>query len=384
MRLESPSNSGFKWPFEPPVISAITHGNDDTQIVWKIEEIVSDATEYLVEGSDYGRFIIRHTDCDQTDGNDLKNGLCSNCEKKKRTLFRRFDSNINIRNDDFNEKSRSSLDRTFSLKDRRVDYYVNKSRRSSQKLSYRQRALDKLAEETGVDVLVNESSDLIFDTKLEDNVAMFLSSDDGDRTNAVFEYVFREACAKYKQAKQHGRSSIRHSPLVIRLGAAVLKKMGYSGGLYDLVAKCMGLPHSRTIAKYTTQSSSMHDGILFDNLDTARQAFDQSYPNCPTQDFKRHLVMSFDEMHTKGRFAVNYHTGELIGIANDAFELSVIEREFKELKLDAGDDEDNEEEIAVPQATKKFLVFLATTVSNEGKPEIRNQQYSTLFCRCRL
>jgi hypothetical protein len=34
----------------------------------------------------------------------------------------------------------------------------------------------------------------------------------------------------------------------------------------------------------------------------------------------------------------------LIGIANDAFELSVIEREFKELKLDAGDDEDNEDD----------------------------------------
>jgi hypothetical protein len=30
MRLENRCNSGFKWPFEPPVISAITLGNEDT------------------------------------------------------------------------------------------------------------------------------------------------------------------------------------------------------------------------------------------------------------------------------------------------------------------------------------------------------------------
>jgi hypothetical protein len=56
----------------------------------------------------------------------------------------------------------------------------------SKKLSYRQRALDKLTEDTGVEIEVNEYSDQIFDNKdMDARVATFLSSDPNDRTNAI-------------------------------------------------------------------------------------------------------------------------------------------------------------------------------------------------------
>jgi hypothetical protein len=87
----------------------------------------------------------------------------------------------------------------------------------SKKLSYRQRALDKLTEDTGVEIEVNEYSDQIFDNKdMDARVATFLSSEPNDRTNAIAEYIFQESASKYRQAKLHGSRSIRHSPLVLR------------------------------------------------------------------------------------------------------------------------------------------------------------------------
>jgi hypothetical protein len=69
-------------------------------------------------------------------------------------------------------------------------------------------------------------------------------------------------------------------------------------------------------------------------------------------------------MHTKGRFSVNHHTGELVGISKDEFELSVvIEREFKELTANIEDENEDVEVLSVPQPTKKFIVFIATTIN---------------------
>ena len=104
--------------------------------------------------------------------------------------------------------------------------------------------------------------------------------------------------------------------------------MKTGGGLYDLLAKCTGLPPSRTLRRYSTHTSTVQDGIMYENLSTAEQEFIDSHPDCPTKDFKRHVSLALDEMHTKGRFGVNMHTNELVGVSNDAFERSVIELEL--------------------------------------------------------
>jgi hypothetical protein len=118
----------------------------------------------------------------------------------------------------------------------RTMYYSTELNNVSRRLSYKARALAKLTEDTGVDCLVNEDSDKLFDMSMEENVKAFLTRDPNDRLAVIAEYVFAEACSKHKQARLHGRRSIRHSPLIIRLAAAVYASMGNAGGVYDLLA----------------------------------------------------------------------------------------------------------------------------------------------------
>ena len=65
---------------------------------------------------------------------------------------------------------------------------------------------------------------------------------------------------------------------------------------------------------------------MYENLDAAQQYCDQNNPNCGHDSILRHVVLAFDEMHTKGRFAVIYTTNELVGVHRDrdVFERSVI------------------------------------------------------------
>jgi hypothetical protein len=135
-------------------------------------------------------------------------------------------------------------------------WYAQKLKQVTRRLSYKTRALEKLIEDTSVDCPINEDGDRIFDMTMEENVKRFLSSDPNDRTAAIAQYVFTEACMKHEQAKQHGRKSIRHSPLVIRLAAAVYSKMGDASGGCDLLARCFNLPTGRAIRNYTDNTTS--------------------------------------------------------------------------------------------------------------------------------
>ena len=55
--------------------------------------------------------------------------------------------------------------------------------------------------------------------------------------------------------------------------------MGYSGGLYDLVASALGLPTSRTLREYTIPTSNDPDGMLFANILRAVDEFHNLNPN---------------------------------------------------------------------------------------------------------
>ena len=225
-RLEHPDSSE-KWMYKLPVVSVITCGNDVDKHVWVIEQNDTISSQSDDDYDNFNKFSIRHVNCERTNIlKPLQQGLCTTCLEKKKQLINRIDGNYNIRNEDWNPKNRNSIGmRTYSLQQNQTQYYATKAKNLSQKLSYRDRAIDKLTSDTGVDVQVNASSDEILSTTVADNVSRFLNSDPNDRTNAIADYVFREAVTKYQQAKAHGRKSVRHSPLVIRLGALIKQKM---------------------------------------------------------------------------------------------------------------------------------------------------------------
>ena len=107
--------------------------------------------------------------------------------------------------------------------------------------------------------------------------------------------------------------------------------MCYAGGKFDLLAKCFGFPTSRSIRGYTSTSSSVPFGIIPDNLDLACQSFNEKNPNIPLRNTRRGVVLSFDEMYTKGQFNFNRLTGELVGFDQSCFDASVIASEFSAL-----------------------------------------------------
>ena len=152
----------------------------------------------------------------------------------------------------------------------------------------------------------------------------------------------------------------------------VLSKMGNGGDCYDLVAKACGLPSARTLRNYKSASENEPDGILYSQLEAAQQHFNEKNPNYPSDSFLRFVRLAWDEMTVKGRFSVNYHSGKLVGILEDAFEESVISREWAALSADP-DSEKND--IVAPQATRYFLAFIATTISNNSKQHILVARY---------
>lgn len=360
VRFENPRNPFGQWNFAPHVLGALSCGSDRYRMVWTCEEITDGtSTSFLMgNGMDFGRYTFKHVDCSREEGN-LTNGLCKECLNAKPLLLRRFDNNTNLHSSEFNPRRNKQYDKTPSLMDERTNYFATRLKQVTRRLSYRTKALEKLVEDTGVECPVNEESDKIFDISMEENVKRFLSSDPNDRTAAIAEYVFTEACMKHQQAKLYGRKSIRHSPLVIRLAASVYSSMGNAGGGYDLLARCFNLPTGRTIRNYTDNTASEPDGILYGNLRSAQVCFNERNGNCPANDPKRAVILKLDEMHVRGRFGVDFHTNKVIGITEDALDKSAIEREFKEL-LSLEKDGDDEQEVAVPEPNKKLLVFVAT------------------------
>jgi hypothetical protein len=207
-------------------------------------------------------------------------------------------------------------------------------------------------------------------------VKQFLESNPDDRGNAIAEYVFLENCEKYAHAKKFGKTSIRHSPLVIRLGALVLSMMGNGGDVYDLVAKACGLPCARSLRNYRAHSVNEPDGILYSQLEAAREIFNEKEGDSSPTSWQRSVRLAWDEMTVKGRFSVNHHTGKLIGVANDAFEQSVIAREWAALAGTAEEEKDGEErKVVVPQATQHFLAVIATTMKAGYKQHIFVARY---------
>jgi hypothetical protein len=378
VHFQNPRNPFGAWNYESHVVGALSSGRDKHRMVWTCQEITDGTNEPFLMGNqiDFGRYTFKHVDCSKEESN-LNNGLCKECLDAKALLLRRFDNNVNLHSAEFNPKRNKQYESTPSLMDARAVWYARKLKQVTRRLSYKTRALEKLIEDTGVECPINEDSDRIFDMTMEENVKQFLSSDPNDRLAAIAQYVFTEACMKHEQAKQHGRKSIRHSPLVIRLAAAVYSKMGDAGGGYDLLARCFNLPTGRTIRNYTDNSASEADGILHRNLRAAQVCFDERNPDCPVDDDKRAVILKLDEMHVRGRFGVDFHTNKVVGITEDALDKSVIERELKELlSVEKEDEDDVMQEVTVPQPNKKFLVFVATIADkNQVKQQIVVARY---------
>lgn len=249
--------------------------------------------------------------------------------------------------------------------------------------SSRHKLFKRLSDEGGVEVPMNDGLSTIFSDGTKNNMSKFMSEEVS--RNSVAGYIFAESVRKHKKALESGARSIRHCPLTIRFGILIRSKMGYSGGLYDLLAEALGLPKSRTLQMYTIPTTNDPDGILLKNVMKEKQAFDNRNPNADRFDWRRHVTLAEDAMTVKGRLVVNYHTHEIVGTDNECLKPNIIEEELRELtrnetELVEGDDSQTSEP-KMPPLAKHFLVFIATTWSpvdskgNRSKHEIVCARY---------
>ena len=228
----------------------------------------------------------------------------------------------------------------------------------------------------GVKVPINDTTKAIFSHENTKHLEEWLGGDITKKSTA--KYLFEEACRKHKVAEQSGATAVQHCPLTYRLGIVIRKKMGYAGGLYDLVAESMGLPTDRSLNEYVIPSSNDADGIMYKNIRQDADLFEKNNPDLDPLHFSRCGIVSYDACSVKGRLVVGYHNHELVGYGHDAFEKDIILSELEEMTAAADDGFESEEHIAktaedaskkpsVPPLAKHFLVVIFTTISASAK-----------------
>ena len=304
-------------------------------------------------------------------------GACNECAATRKRLLRRCTQTADLRRKPLSQYTNNNqLSRTPSLINQKAVKQAEKIH--SLRSSYHGKLYRKWSHRHGVSVHMNEASDSIFSDEVAANVVTFLSED--VTKSSVAKYVFLESVRKHKVARASGVTSVNHCPIAVRLGALIRGKMGYSGGLYDLVASALGLPTDRRLQDYTIPTTNEPDGLLLANILREAELFDQRNPNAGPFDWERHVSLAFDAMTCKGSFVVNYHTNEIVGLGVDCMKLNVILKELKEIeKFDKSDKEleedaagnKTEESVEVPEPAKHFLIFAATTWSptaQNGKP----------------
>ena len=151
-RVSHPNDD--RWNFRPPVVGAIEDGNDG-RIKWLVKESCHG------ESDQYERMLICAVACS---GGELseKERLCTDCQKHKKRLMERLDSQISLRAKPIHPNTRTSiLARTWSLQKQQTDYHRRQSHNKTLKIIRRDKIIAEL-EKAAVEIDRNKQSDLLF------------------------------------------------------------------------------------------------------------------------------------------------------------------------------------------------------------------------------
>ena len=139
-----------------------------------------------------------------------------------------METTVDLRQNEFNPKTnRTALERFGSLQKRAVEYHQRESTNLRKKVSRRDRTIEHLMKQTSMKCEVNQWSDLVFN---EDTVAKAKERlhKEGLSRDGIAAYAFEQSVKNHMQAKKNGSKSIRHCPLMIRLGAKIQMMMAIS------------------------------------------------------------------------------------------------------------------------------------------------------------
>ena len=366
-KLSHPTND--RWKYCLPVVGALVNLNSkENEVRWTVEELAHDPQE-----SQYDYLSIRAVGCTKGELEDSE-VVCKECAAWRDRLRERLDQQKSSREREFDPNTRRTvMSKTWSLDQKHTNHHKRMSGNKSLKIKRRDKIIKLLKDSTGVDIDVTAGGNAVFTDEAANHVEVFckrhLTKD------SLVAYAFNEAVRTQKQAQKSGRKSVRHCPAIIRLAAIVYHQMGKKDKVYDILAGILGWPVGRTIRRYSVSNSNEPDGMMHSNLIAARELFNNKFGgDVAVDDFRRHGVLAFDAMHTKGRFGVCRNTGEIVAIADDALDEDALVAELRELEKNDGEDEDAD--VKLPGIAKHFLIFMFTTWSGEAKIQFLAARHS--------
>lgn len=361
-----------------PVAGVVMSGDE---IRWKMEEVVVEDVEEEGEDNDgdveddddfFEPFCFRAPECTKGEAPAGKQ-QCDACHSTRRAFFRRCKSTFDMNENPLSKKANKRYLRNLSLLKKKVEQQRKTIRLTQKNRKYYKDLYKGLSgKKNGISMPVNAMTNSIFSYENTPHLAKFLGEEVSK--DSLAQYLWAEACRKQEVARISGRTAVRHCPVFLRLGIVIRKKMGYSGGLYDLLAAAFGLPTDRQLNEYEIPSSNDPDGIMHKTIKQAAEIFAKSNPDLADDilHHDRRVIVAFDSMSIKGRLVYGHHNNELVGVAKDAFEKDVILSELEERRV-LGDDTSEAQdpaasaEVTLPPLAKHFLAVIATTLSGSAK-----------------
>ena len=185
--------------------------------------------------------------------------------------------------------------------------------------------------------------------------------------------LFFESLKNARIAQKSGSKRVRHSPLMIRRCIDYNHKLGKRN--WATLAKTFHLPSQSTLDKHRSVGANETDGFLHEIVsgekETLKREIAANEWDAEFEEWRRHGCLSYDSAKCRDKVIYNFHTGELMGFAHDAFDRNIIEEEWKHAVAKASaavkDKKQSAKKALTPKLAKHFLLFYFT--SWEAKAE---------------
>eukprot|EP00978_Attheya_sp_CCMP212_P047092 scaffold421221_cov91-Attheya_sp.AAC.2 len=348
-------------------------------------------------------FVFHHHEC-KCNAAVEKGGLgtlvCGNCLSGIKKLRRKCQWAVEIRaKERIDLRTRENILEISPSLYKKVKGVLMEDRQKTQKREHARNILKELLEERRGGDAYSINADLLFNSQAIDLADQYFD-DENIPQDHIVRYLFAESCRASAQARKSGSNNVRYSPIMIRFAISLFNKL--KKDKYEFLRKVFNLPSSRRLNDYMSPGGNAPSGIVFDLLEQQRTLFEGNNKDLERLDWRRHGSLSWDSCCIRDKLTFNSHSLELVGFADDAFDIDVVKAELlhtcdsnteslppiSETEGDTNqeaddtgslsslnpeeDDDTNKprknDDPLLPAMAKHYLVFMFTTWDKNSKP----------------
>jgi hypothetical protein len=311
----SATSNREEWVYKDPLVVGVLRNNENDKF-----------TVCRVALEDSETHAIRSAKCELLEmGSNTKSPRCKHCNNQKSAFLARCSRAAT-------KREQENLPRSTRLNTLNSPTLLKKRIRTDSKhlkklhiIIIRLRA--KRSRKNGV--RLPDGLQDIFEKTSDEDASKWFSEEMQVSDDDIRHILFMESLKNARIAQQSGSKRMRHSPLMVRTCIKINQKLGRRD--YDELAKTFFLPSQRTVDKYKTIGANEPDGIMHDTCAESMSDFEEIFSDAEDEDMKkwgRHGCLGYDAAKCRDRVVYNFHTGELMGFAYDAFDVNIISEEW--------------------------------------------------------